>query len=226
MNQQSEPQFGLENTAAKSGSHLMKYILEALGVLVVISVPVLIFFLKQHNQKLAEEIDTMQSNIPEVPIADQSSDWQAYRNEEYGFEFEHPSDFEEFTVGGKIFFEAENRGQISFNIHNRKLNTQNILDVEGKVHKSELHKIDGRNWYVFRIPGEYCGSSHFQTDLPQNVFELVVSTCQNDASSFTDQDINQILSTFKFVGSVPEEMLEAAKKFISAHSIKGMEFNV
>jgi len=138
----------------------------------------------QNTNTAAEEIDT--------------SDWQTYRNEEYGFEFKYPA-----TMGIKensyylnVLFNDSLK--ININILNDVLNPKTIKSPIGIVSQESLEElaIDGKLAYRFRDGDAGYGGNSYRISL-DNSHTLIMWFVTENGYYINDERL--IISTFRFI---------------------------
>ncbi|GEM_PF-4082325 len=160
------------------------------------------------------------------------SGWKTYRNEKYGFEFKHPSDWniqegKGESIGAQFELMLANSrpmgncnpadAGIELTIWNRELGTNDFRSflVEGYRESATKTKIGMISSYVVNI----LGGSEFPCSSPPTYFieldatrYIKLETGSYEAVNKLGENkiISQILSTFKFVASQPQPQPSAA----------------
>ncbi len=159
-------------------------------------------------------IDQQPAGSSSVPIPDTTADWQTYRNEEYGFEFKYPNDWQstefldlgwtEFGVSfdpNKINLGSEYLGKVMFQVQKNPPNlsdynngdylVEDILISDKKAVKVTPRKAPKQD---FRDPYTTIFVFSELDDGQPFMLALDNSLIESDKKIF-----EQILSTFKFI---------------------------
>lgn len=153
----------------------------------------------------------LQTSIP-TPISDPTADWKTYRNEQYGFEFKHPStlfvdefsDGVSFTYDEKLVDNPIYAQDMSIQVF--KSSEKNLLEFM-KVYKegnpaTAIQYSNGSisGYYVPAIDEVVWGSYFFSSG--KNVFRI-----DSPNKTINSTLMEQILSTFKFIEPIKGTLL-------------------
>ena len=159
-------------------------------------------------------------------LKDETSDWEVYRNEEYGFEFKYPNGWkldsyrlspwviENYAIGS-------DNAPVHFGVYSEDkeifLNSENIFDygnIKYQINNSERNNPDsvfeGFNKYDLIDYGRYEGTSagnvviYSKNILDDNmyfVFEWQERPGNQTIEENNSDDLKNIVSTFKFIES-------------------------
>jgi hypothetical protein len=136
-----------------------------------------------------------------------TSNWQAYTNEQYGFEFMHPADFV-LQSGLAEGFIALTKGPdtIGTQVLNKKFDPKKIENLGGIVEDAKQVKVGDQIGYMYGNGDGPWMSSEVETVLGNKTLRIGFQSYVNEGSSpdgvgvlYEDNIlINKILSTFKF----------------------------
>ena len=160
-----------------------------------------------------------------VVITNKFADWKTYINEKYGFEFKYPPQYEAYEDTPEMvkIITSENRDIKGEPVNNMQIQVINNVEKLGVIdwwnkygpYTSQRSKFGGikpdsfpiKNKIVSGINGVYIGGSEGVLTnyliLPNNnkILEILVMI----------PDIDQILSTFKFISTSTPQVIESSK---------------
>ena len=127
-----------------------------------------------------------------------TSDWQMYRNEEYGFEFRYPPFLENITLreDGVLFSDVNVQYRLVVEIRKEELNPSTIESIYGPVKSKYIDSIEvaGTSSYRFKEGDAGCGGYDYR--VPYNSsrhFRLYFFSCSD--AGFLNED--QVISSFQ-----------------------------
>ncbi len=157
-------------------------------------------------------------NRNRVSVQNDISDWQTYRNEEFGFEFKYPSDFQledssaEKLSGNDVFLEIKKDNNTRFIIAKNFAGDyvgvgsafNKLLGID--INKNGVNIINESNNPLFHVFNALSATSTITVENSQlRVKGIIVSNGTDNVgirSNYADDDsklLDQILSTFKFI---------------------------
>jgi len=195
----------------------------AMGLFVIASLAI-VAFLYYQNQQLKGMIASYQAIAlasPEPLAEAETADWKTYTNNQFGFEFKSPNLLKTSNIDGSVTVSSKT-------YQTKQLTMEDSLvmsDVTVRIiygwtkpgidpyGNSTFTKqiTNGNTWYtaytenVTNEPGCFSASAHTLTADQKNTIELgVVETCPSDLMLKKSlNELNQILSTFKFTEATP-----------------------
>ncbi|GEM_PF-2154788 len=156
----------------------------------------------QEAEKTAVEAGDMSTSTDEID----TSDWQTYRNEEYGFEVKYQPYWKELPSGTDVeaidlkFFIDNTTKQVKLSpLLNFSISKGGFIDALNK-YDSENHIINGLNYKIYNYKDDYSGFGHF-TDimLKKDGFYFFIGINQMEDNNDALNRLREILSSFKFL---------------------------
>jgi len=158
----------------------------------------------ENGKEICQEIKERYQELEKAN--NDTSDWQTYRNEEFGFEFKYPKGFinQETPSDNNLLYlrKTENGSDVFTNLRLRK--NYQINEIISTVEMEEI-KVGDRLGYKYFYQEGVGYSGVVLVQLSQNAIELTydfIGSNKNNKISkeaFVENNINQILSTFKFI---------------------------
>jgi len=154
---------------------------------------------------------------PEASEGTATAGWQTYRNEEYGFEFKYPGDWEKLEEKNNIFYlglstKEKDRGIYPINSLGIQVSLEDFNSLEEwiesfrkdvtilKKERVMFKNYDGLAISELETIGG-CSGEYIIILVNKKIFQFPDSTCEKDTL------IDQILSTFKFNEPIPADWI-------------------
>lgn len=147
------------------------------------------------------------NTVPQSQTAKDSVVGQIYKNNEYGFEFQFPTNFKPVSDSTSISFDNEFQESINIAVVKEKLDPKNIQGLYGPVENPEQVKVGSQTGYSYLDGDAGCGGKVVLTALGNNTLRILFSACEDGENGITRTTpllyenkklINQVLATFKF----------------------------
>jgi len=204
LEQQFNQPLSSPNNLPQKSKFNLKYILIVVILAIIVGGGILSYqywWLPKHEIKL-----------PEITIKDETTDWQTYRNEEYGFEFKYPKEFSFIDSGQRAvnndlgyyelgYLNQKDGGNLPIFIKLEQLNPNNIRGIYGKKDINDLNivTVDGSKSYVYTEGDAGCEGDSINIPNGENTIILQFNNCEGQINYIREDLENQIISTFKFI---------------------------
>ena len=178
-----------------------------------------IFFIDDSRNSRKAEFDQIQSTLKFNEIlADETANWQTYKNEKYGFELKYPQAYIiQDTQDGVVVIKSPSKPesydikiQINQNPSNLNLSLDAIIQNRLKSNPTKIDKkitLDGQTAYEGVDPG-LTSEYEILVKSGDNFYDLLFSSGNKDTleENKAALDVNQklILSTFKFTNKADD----------------------
>lgn len=155
--------------------------------------------------------------LPTGEINDETTNWQTYRNEEYGFEMKYPLSWQVKQIDSDFKFSNKDKVyniemssvipitiSVKDNSYNDSIDKYLVNDQIKKILKDETVLIGGKKAYIIQgITPPVCHDFRviFASDKVFNISSnaCIIKAVNQDDFNEIDEIFNQILFTFKFI---------------------------
>jgi len=170
-----------------------------LAVVLIVCIGAVVGLMGYVLTKKQTRVEAPEVKTPDEIVEDEIADWQTYRNEEFGFEFQYPKDWENVSSSHLVISQNQMIEILIF--PNKELSLEQW--VEKFFQKNCEKMVIGNNENVIKCLSDDQFSTNVFLSLEDvkilSVSCLKISDNQSDNQQDCTDEINQILSTFKFI---------------------------